>query len=127
MAIKIEFERKERAIELPDGTVLDIPERTKATDEKIQDILQNRTNKKEFEFLVTILEAIFGKEGTKVIIPDHKNANLDYLTAVYTTSVNLFYEDKIEAEREELQKRVDELDPLTNKLNAINPFINKIK
>lgn len=127
MAIKIEFERKERAIELPDGTVLDIPERTKATDEKIQDILQNRTNKKEYEFLVTILEAIFGKEGTKMIIPDPKNANLDYLTAVYTTSVNLFYEDKIEAEREEFQKRVDELNPLTNKLNAINPFINKIK
>ena len=31
MAItKIDFEKQDRAIELPDGTILDIPERTKA-------------------------------------------------------------------------------------------------
>ena len=36
MAItKIEYEKREKAIELPNGTVLDVPERTKANDDKI--------------------------------------------------------------------------------------------
>ena len=127
MAIKIEFEKKERAIELLDGTILDIPERTKAIDDKMQEVLQNRTNKKEFDFLIAIIETLFGKEGLKAVVPDKNNANLDYLTAVYTTSVNLFYEDKIEAEREQMKKKAEELEPLTDKLKAINPIMNKIK
>ena len=127
MAIKIEFEKKERAIELLDGTILDIPERTKAIDDKVQEVLQNRTNKKEFDFLIAIIETLFGKEGLKAVVPDKNNANLDYLTAVYTTSVNLFYEDKVESEREQMKKKVEELEPLTDKLKAINPIMNKIK
>ena len=70
MAIKIEFEKKERAIELLDGTILDIPERTKAIDDKVQEVLQNRTNKKEFDFLIAIIETLFGKEGLKAVVPD---------------------------------------------------------
>ena len=127
MAIKIEFEKKERAIELPDGTILDIPERTKVNDDKVQGVLKNRESKKEYEFLVDILEALFGKEGLKKIAPDAKNANLDYLTAVYTTSVNTFYADKIEAEQDEMKKQIEQLEPLTDKLSAINPLMNKLK
>ena len=127
MALKIEFEKKERAIELIDGTILDIPERTKAVDDKVQEVLRSRESKKEYDFLVAILEALFGKDGVKLIIPDSKNVNLDYLSAVYVTSVNLFYEDKNEAEHKEMMKRVDELEPLTDKLKAINPLMNKIK
>lgn len=127
MAIKIEFEKKERAIELIDGTILDIPERTKAVDDKVQEVLRSRETKKEYDFLVAILEALFGKDGVKLIIPDSKNVNLDYLSAVYVTSVNLFYEDKNETEHREMMKKVDELEPLTDKLKAINPLMNKIK
>lgn len=124
---KIEFEKQERAIELPDGTILDIPERTKANDDKIQAVLQSRANKKEYDFLTAILEALFGKEGLKQIAPNVKNANMDYLTAVYIAAVNAFYADKTEAERLEMQKRVDELEPLTEKLNSINPLMTRIK
>lgn len=124
---KVEFEKKERAIELPDGTILDIPERTKANDDKIQAVLKSRTDKKEYDFLVEILEALFGKEGLKQIAPNVKNVNMDYLTAVYLTSVNAFYEDKNEKEQAELQRKIDELEPLTDKLNAINPLMSKIK
>ena len=127
MAIKIEFEKKESAIELPDGTVLEIPERTKENDDKIGEILRGREKKKEYEFLRTILEALFGKSGIKAIIPDEKKVNLDYLTAVYTTSVNLFYADKVEAERVEMQRQIETLEPLTDKLRDMNPLINKLK
>ncbi len=126
MAIKVEFEKKERAIELPDGTILDLPERTKVNDDRIQEVMQSRETKKEYDFLVAILEALFGKEGVKKIAPDIKNANLDYLTAVYTASVNTFYADKIEAENNELKKRIEQLGPLTDKLTAISPLMDKI-
>ena len=126
MAIKIEFEKKDRAIELPDGSILDIPERTKVNDDKIQTVIKKRENKKEYEFLIEILEALFGKDGVKKIAPESSNANLDFLTAVYTTSINLFYEDKIEAEKVEMQKQAEQLDPLTDKLKALNPLMTKI-
>ena len=66
MAItKIEYEKREKAIELPNGTVLDVPERTKANDDKIQAVLNERTKMKEYDFLVKFLETMFGKDGFK--------------------------------------------------------------
>lgn len=123
--IQIDFEKKERAIELPDGSVLDIPERTKANDDKIQAVLKKREELKEYEFLAKILEAMFGKEGLKKIIPSEKTANLDFLTAVYLTSVNAFYEDKNEAEQEELHRKIDRIEPITEKLGALSPLVSK--
>lgn len=125
--MKIEFEKQERAIELPDGTILDIPERTKANDDKIQSVLQTRAKRKEYDFLIAVLEALFGKNGVKQIVPDVKNANMDYLTAVYITAVNAFYADKQDAERVQMQRRVDELDPLADKLKSINPLMSRMK
>ena len=127
MAIKIDFKKTERAIELPDGTVLDIPERTKSAEDKVQKILQSRIDKKEFDFLIEILEALFGKSGLKKIAPNKENVNLDYLTAVYTASVNAFYADKIEMENAEVKKKVEQLKPITNQLNSLAPALNKIK
>lgn len=124
---KVEFEKQERAIELPDGTILDIPERTKANDDKIQTVLQSRTAMKEHDFLIKFLETMFGKDGVKQIAPDVKNANMDYLTAVYLTAANAFYADKNEKEQAEMQKRMDEIEPLADKLKAINPLMSKIK
>lgn len=128
MAItKIDFEKQDRAIELPDGTILDIPERTKVNDDKIQAVLQVRTSMKEYDFLIKFLEAMFGKDGVKQIAPDTKNVNMDYLTAVYLASANAFYADKTEKEQAEIQKRVDDIEPLTDKLKAINPLMSKLK
>lgn len=128
MAItKVDFEKQEKAIELPDGTVLDIPERTKANDDKIQAVLQSRQSIKEFDFLVKFLEVMFGKDGLKQIAPDLKNVNMDYLTAIYLTAANTFYSDKNEREQSEMQKKIEELEPLTEKLKAINPIMSKIK
>lgn len=128
MAItKIEYEKREKAIELPNGTVLDVPERTKANDDKIQAVLNERTKMKEYDFLVKFLETMFGKDGLKEIAPDLKAANMDYLTAVYLGSCEAFYADKIEQEQAEAQKRMEELEPLTDKLNTILPLVNKLK
>lgn len=127
MAIKIEFEKQDRAIELPDGTVLDIPERTKNNNDKIQEILQSRLKINEYDFLVEILKALFGEKGFKKIAPKAESANLDFLTAVYTKSIELFYADKSEAERTEVEKRAAELDVLTDKFKGINPILDTIK
>lgn len=127
MAIKIDFKKTERAIELPDGTVLDIPERTKSAEDKVQKVLETRLDKKEFDFLIEILEALFGKTGLKKIAPNKENANLDYLTAVYTASVNAFYADKTKMENAEIQKKAEQLKPITGQLNSLTPALDKIK
>ena len=125
--IKVKFEKQERAIELPNGAILDIPERTKSNDDKVQAVLQSRTSMKEYDFLAKFLETMFGRDGVKLIAPDIKSANMDYLTTVYLAAVNAFYADKNEAEQAEMQKKVEELEPIASKLNAVNPLLAKIK
>ena len=127
MAIKIDFKKTERAIELPDGTVLDNPERTKSAEDKVQKVLETRLDKKEFDFLIEILEALFGKTGLKKIALNKENANLDYLTAVYTASVDAFYADKTKMENAEIQKKAEQLKPITGQLNSLTPALDKIK
>ena len=123
---KIEFEKQERAIELPDGTILDIPERTKENDDKIQAVLHARTSMKEYDYTIKLLEVMFGKDGVKKIVPNAKNVNMDYLAAVQLGALNAFYADKEEAEREEMRKSIDNIEPLTDKLKAVNPLLAKL-
>lgn len=124
---KIEFEKQERAIELPDGTILDIPERTKENDDKIQAVLHARTSMKEYDYTIKLLEVMFGKDGVKKIMPNAKNVNMDYLAAVQLGALHAFYADKEEAEREEMRKSIDNIEPLTDKLKAVNPLLAKLK
>ena len=42
-------------------------------------------------------------------------------------ALDAFYADKQEAERVQMQRRVDELDPLADKLKSINPLMSRIK
>lgn len=125
--ILIEDFHKEKAIELTDGTVLDLPERTAEIYEKIVDLEKKRERLSEYDYCREALEILYGKDGFKKIAPDGKKTNLDYLEKVQLVSLNLFMAEKIEAEREEMKKRVESLAPLTDKLKAINPIISKIK
>ena len=125
--ILIEDFHKEKAIELTDGTVLDLPERTAEIYEKIVDLETKRERLSEYDYCREALEILYGKDGFKKIAPDGKKTNLDYLEKVQLVSLNLFMAEKIEAEREEMEKRVESLAPLTDKLKAINPIISKIK
>jgi hypothetical protein len=125
--ILIEDFHKKKAIELTDGTVLDLPERTAEIYEKIVDLEKKREKLSEYDYCREALEILYGKDGFKKIAPDGKKTNLDYLEKVQLVSLNLFMAEKIEAEREEMEKRVESLAPLTDKLKAINPIISKIK
>ena len=107
--------------------MLDLPERTAEIYEKIVDLETKRERLSEYDYCREALEILYGKDGFKKIAPDGKKTNLDYLEKVQLVSLNLFMAEKIEAEREEMEKRVESLAPLTDKLKAINPIISKIK
>lgn len=125
--ILIEDFQKEKAIELSDGTVLDLPERTAENYEDIAALENSRQTLSEYDYCKKVLEILYGKEGFKKIAPHGKKTNLDYLEKVQLVSLNLFMAEKIEAEKEEMEKRAESLSPLADKLKALNPIINKIK
>lgn len=125
--ILIEDFNKEKAIELSDGTVLDLPQRTAEIYEDLVAIEKSRANISEFDYCKKVLELLFGKDGFKKIAPDGKKTNLDYLEKVQTVSVNLFMSEKIEAEREQFEKQAEMLSPITDKLSALHPVIKNIK
>lgn len=120
---KIEFEEKERAVELPGGEVLDLPQRTKGINDKLQELEKKRVNMNEFDFLAESLTTIFGKEGFKKIAPNGNKENLDYLSKVYRVSVNLIFADKLEAEAEEIERNFERLDPILDKTKAVQPLL----
>lgn len=120
MAIeRIEFESEKKAIELPDGTVLDLPERTKAVHDKLQELDKKRNAMNEYDFLFENLSYLFGKDGFKKIAPEGNKTNLDYLSKVYRVSVGLIYDEKLAAEKEELDKKLEAVSPYVNKMAAL--------
>ena len=125
--ILIEDYQKEKAIELADGVVLDIPERTAENFEEVVAIEKTRQAISEYDYCKKVLEILYGKDGFKKIAPNGKKTNLDYLEKVQLVSLNLFMSEKIEAEKEEIEKRAESLEPITNQLKALNPIMNKIK
>lgn len=124
---KIDFEAKEKAIELPNGTVLDLPQRTKDINDKLYDLEKKRQQLNEYDFLCESLTVIFGKDGFKKIAPSGNKENLDYLSKVYLVSVDLILEDKVEAERERMERCSDQLETVAEKVKAINPLLDKVK
>lgn len=124
---KIDFEEKERAVELPNGTVMDLPQRTKEINDKLHDLEKKRLQMNEYDFLSETLIAIFGKDGFKKIAPNGNKENLDYLSKVYRVSAKLIFADKVEAEVEEMERNVGRLDPIVDRAKTIQPFLDKAK
>ncbi len=124
---RIEFEEKERAIELPGGEILDLPTRTKDINDKLDDFEKRRTSMNEYDFLKGILTVIFGESGFKTIAPEGKKSNLDYLSAVYRTSVNLIYEDKTAAQQAEFENFSERYSAIRESAGDLKPLLDTLK
>lgn len=124
--IKIDKEEfnQEKAIDL-DGEIFDLPVRTKDLHEKIVELESKRQKMKEFDFYNEIFAVIFGKANAKKIVKD--NSNLDYLSKIYRVSTELIYADKLEAEREEMEKQINSVSPMLDKLSEAKPYIERVK
>lgn len=121
-----EFE-KEQAIQLADGTVLDLPPRNADATEALTEIEKNRVKLTEYEYCKQILEFLFGKDGFKKIAPNGRKTNLDYLEYVQLTALNLFFEQKMEAEQEQLEIKANAIKPITDKVGVLNSVISNVK
>ena len=125
--ILIEDFKKEKAIELTDGTVLSLPERTAEIYEDFVALEQSRQTLSEYDYCKKALELLYGREGFEKIAPGGKKTNLDYLEKVQIVSINLFMAEKMETEREEMEKRAESLAPLTSQLKTLNPIMDRLK
>ena len=121
-----EFE-KEQAIQLADDTVLTLPPRDADITEKLSEIEKNRGKLTEYEYCKQILECLFDKEGFKKIAPNGRKINLDYLEYVQLTAVNLFFEQKMEAEQEQIEIKANTMKPITDKVDTLNSIIKTVK
>lgn len=128
MATKIYVEdfEKEKGIELSDGTELILPQRTAEVYERIVDMEKERSRISEYDYCKGVLEILYGKEGFKKIAPNGKKTNLDYLEKVQLVSVGLLLSEKEETEREQYEKQAEIFEPLTRRLDAINPILKKL-
>lgn len=124
--INLEDFSQDKAVEI-NGEVFDLPQRTGELDGKLSDIEKKRTSMKEYDFLSEIIELIFGKADAKKIIKDGAKTNLDFLAKVYTVSLEIIYADKISAEKEAADRRMEEISPLIDKIDKASPILKQIK
>ena len=128
MATKIYADdfNKEKSIELPNGTVLTLPQRTAVVYEKIIDMEKERNRISEYDYCKGVLEILYGKDGFKKIAPNGREESLDYLERVQLVSLELFMLEKEKAEREQIEKQADILDPITRQIKTLSPIVDKV-
>ena len=124
--INLEDFSQDKAVEI-NGEVFDLPQRTGELDGKLSDIEKKRTSMKEYDFLSEIIELIFGKADAKKIIKDGAKSNLDFLAKVYAVSLEIIYADKMNAEKEAADRRMEEISPLIDKIDKASPILKQIK
>ena len=107
-----DFETAERAIEF-DGEIYDLPKRTGELNDRLEELEKKRPKMNEYDFYAEIL-----KDGNKT--------NLDLLSKIYRVSLALIFADKLEAEKEEMEKQVENISPFVEKLEKVNPFLHKM-
>lgn len=115
---------QDKAIEI-NGEAYDLPKRTGELDNKLSELEKRRETMKEYDFLSEIIGVIFGKEQTKKILKDGIKTNLDFMAAIYVTSMELIYEDKLKAQQEATDRKIEELSPLIDKIDKVVPLLNK--
>lgn len=115
---------QDKAIEI-NGEAYDLPKRTGELDNKLSELEKRRETMKEYDFLSEIIGVIFGKEETKKILKDGIKTNLDFMAAIYVTSMELIYEDKLKAQQEAADRKIEELSPLIDKIDKVAPLLNK--
>ena len=121
-----EYDAPEKAIELG-GENFDLPKRTGELNDKLIELENKRPKMNEYDFYAEMFAIIFGRANAKKILSDGKKTNLDYLSKIYRVSVNLIYEDKTEAEREEAEKRAETIAPILEKVDKMNPLLKVMK
>lgn len=113
-------------IEFSDETItLEIPARTKTLYEQIVEVEKERKNISEYEYYKRMIESLSNKETFKKL-DEKSNGNLDFLGNVTITAIEIFVAEKIEAEKKEFVKKMQMMEPLTDKLN-ISKTTDKVK
>ena len=118
--------KQDIAVEI-NGKEYDLPQRTAELDGKLSGVEKKRQSVSEYDFLSENMEIIFGKANAKEILKDGVKTNLDFLAKIYTVCIGLIYEEKIKAEKETTEKRLDELSPVLETLGKAQPLIEKVK
>lgn len=118
---KVDYKKTKLAIELPDGTKIDVPERTAELTEKLEALEDAKSERTEYEHYQAVIELLFGKATFKKIAPKGRKDNIDYLAAVYVASIKAFFYEKERIQAAEIKRKLDGITPITDKMKEIRP------
>ncbi len=125
--IKVDYKKQDMAVELPDGQVLNIPERTAELTEKLEVLENTKNERSEYEQYQAVLETLFGRSGFKKIAPKGKKENVDYIAAVYVACVKALFAEKERIQAEEIKRKLNRITPIVNKVGDVNSALKHSK
>lgn len=126
MKTVLEFTEKHNILEV-DGVEYEVPQRTPVLEEQIREHDKKIAELSEYESNYSLLEIMFGKKATKQMFPDRATTNLDKLAACSKLAVQLFMAGFNEIQSNDLNNKLSELDPMLNKIDALNKTMQSVK
>lgn len=111
-----------------DGAEYELPKRTKALMERIDehDRLVNSGELDEYDGNMLLLKILFGEDNAEVINPDGENVDLDKLDKICKKAVILLFKAKNEIESEELDRQLEPVNKAFDKLKKAADSVDKI-
>lgn len=120
----LEYAEKHHILEV-DGIEYTVPQRTAALEKKIRRHDEAVGGKTEYESNIEMLEILFGEAAAKQMFPDGDNTNLDKLALCARYAISLFMADFNAIQTDDLNKRLEELKPVTAQLDKLSKAVEK--
>ena len=120
----LEYTEKHHILEV-DGIEYVVPQRTAALEKKIREHDETIADKTEYESNIEMLEILFGAEKVKQMFPEGENTNLDKLALCTRYAIGLFMADFNAIQTENLNRKLDELKPVTAQIDKLSRTVKK--
>lgn len=116
----IDYEPQDKTIELSDGAVFAVPERSAELYEKYAALEKKALTLSEYQYYKQMLELLLGKEAFKKIAPKGQKENLDRIARICIAAVELFVYEKTQLEQEQIEKNVERYSGLIEANKAVS-------
>ena len=120
----VDYEPQGKTIELSDGTVFIVPERSAELYEKYAALEKKVLSLSEYQYYKQMIELLLGKEAFKKIAPKGQKENLDRIAKICIAAVELFVYEKSQLEKEQIEKNVEKYSGLVEANKSISSVIS---
>ena len=120
----VDYEPQDKTIELSDGSVFNVPERSAELYEKYAALEKKALTLSEYQYYKQMIELLLGKEAFKKIAPKGQKENLDRIAKICIAVVELFVYEKSQLEQQQIEKNVEKYAGLIEANKSISSVIS---